>query len=255
MSHQPHAPRILWVITAVVAAAVFGAVHAQVSIEQIGVPVATDFSGFAGAGFISHGGGPTPIPGTLDSNTFAITGMSDGDLPFGGNAPSGDYPRGVTTCGVSTGGAYAFDQGSSDMALGFQPAGSDMTPGTLTMLVVNSTGDSVAEVTLSYDVVVYNDQPRANSWSFDHSDDGSSWTPVPALDVVTPEAADPSPDYAITPRSTTIGGLALADGAPLYLRWTTDDVSGSGSRDEIGIDNVVVTATMVPVELMRFEVD
>ena len=79
--------------------------------------------------------------------------------------------------------------------------------------------------------------------------------PLPALDVVTPEAADPTPGYVITPRSTTIDGLALADSVPLYLRWTTDDVSGSGSRDEIGIDNVVVTATEVPVELMRFEIE
>jgi hypothetical protein len=36
----------------------------------------------------------------------------------------------------------------------------------------------------------------------------------------------------------------VADGDFLYLRWTGNDVLGSGSRDEYGLDNIQVTALM-----------
>jgi hypothetical protein len=47
-------------------------------------------------------------------------------------------------------------------------------------------------------------------------------------------------------RSTTLTGLNFTPGSYFYIRWTCEDVSGSGSRDEIGLDDISVTATYDP---------
>jgi hypothetical protein len=44
-----------------------------------------------------------------------------------------------------------------------------------------------------------------------------------------------------TQLSATVGNSSR-----LYLRWTGDDVSGSGSRDEFGLDNITVSAVPEP---------
>ena len=62
----------------------------------------------------------------------------------------------------------------------------------------------------------------------------------PPEDLATPEAADPAPAWAATPKSTVLPGLNLADGDFVYLQWTSDDLTASGSRDELGIDDVEV---------------
>jgi hypothetical protein len=76
-----------------------------------------------------------------------------------------------------------------------------------------------------------------------------NYEPLSALDLVSPEAADGSPTWESHARSTadtqtTITGLSISTGGYLYLRWSGDDVSGSGSRDEFALDDVVVTASL-----------
>src|SRR5690606_37030536 len=58
-----------------------------------------------GAGFA-----PAPTGGQLNSNAWAVTGMSDGALNFGNSVSTGDHARGQNSDpgGVSTGGIYAF---------------------------------------------------------------------------------------------------------------------------------------------------
>jgi hypothetical protein len=63
---------------------------------------------------------------------------------------------------------------------------------------------------------------------------------VPALNYATPLAADTSPTWVSVPRVITVTGLSVANNGYFYLRWVGDDAGGSGSRDEYGIDNVVV---------------
>jgi hypothetical protein len=75
---------------------------AQLEITAIGSPVSIDFSGFMGSGFA-----PDPAADQLDSDTWSVTGLSDGDVEFGGSGLSGDFARGSTTGGVTTGGVYA----------------------------------------------------------------------------------------------------------------------------------------------------
>jgi len=204
----------------------------------------TDLSGvnkdqYSGAGFESS----TSTSGQLDSEAWASTGMSDGDLGFGGSGTGGDYARGTSTGGVTTGGFYAFEVVSSDYSFGIQPGGSDWAPGTITLRIQNNTGTTITTLDITYDIYVLNNEARANSFNFSHSSDNVSYTDVSSLDFTSTAAADPTPSWVSTNRSTTVSGLSLANGSYFYIRWTGDDVSGSGSRDEFGLDNIVVNAT------------
>lgn len=197
-----------------------------------------DFTGFTGSGFATN-----PSAGQLDSDIWRVTGLTDGDGVFGGThtASGGDFARGSTTGGVTTGGVYAFDHsGVGDVALGVQPTGTDFTPGSITLLVTNNTGTTVSDVFVAYEIWTYNDQPRSNSLNFSWSLDDSSYTSVSALNYATPGAADALPTWQVATRSTTITGINLADGASIYLQWTGAEISGSGMRDEYGIDDIEV---------------
>lgn len=191
---------------------------------------------FTGAGFQ-----PSPAAGQLDSDAWSITGLSDGPLAFGGTGITGDYARGSSAGRVSTGGIYAFRVGGADdVALGFQATDSDMNPGAITLRVVNQTGGVLNDVAVAYDIYYLNDQGRASTLNFSYSLDDAVYTSLAALDFTSPAAADSGAVWTAEKRSTTLGALNLADGGSLYLRWSTAGAGGSGSRDELAIDNVVI---------------
>ncbi|HHM20887.1 MAG TPA: hypothetical protein ENJ20_02585, partial [Bacteroidetes bacterium] len=110
-----------------------------------------DLSGFTGSGF--H---PTPASGQLDSDTWRVTGFSDGDGTFGGTHTTGDFARGSHSGGVTTGGVYKFGG-----RLGVQPTDADFTPGTITLRIQNVSGSPITEFQINYTVSSYNDQNRA----------------------------------------------------------------------------------------------
>jgi hypothetical protein len=127
-----------------------------------------------------------------------------------------------------------------------QPGGSDFAPGTLTLRIQNNGTTNITQIAISYNLFVRNDQGRANSFNFSYSTDNVTYTPVPALDYTTPEAADAAGYVQVgtsPSRSTTISGLNIAPGGFFYIRWSSADVSGAGSRDEIALDDISVTAT------------
>jgi Ca2+-binding RTX toxin-like protein len=194
-----------------------------------------NFDTFRGTGFA-----PVPSSGQLDSDRVRVTGLSDGDLSFGGTADSGDFARGITTGGVSTGGVYAFDRGNGDYALGVQPTGSDFMPGTLEFAIMNISGEMVSTIALTYDILTLNDQPRANSFNLEYAIGSGSFSAISSLDFTTPETADSSPVFVTTTKSITLENPTFLANETLFLRFKSNDVSGSGSRDEIGLDNLVV---------------
>lgn len=196
-----------------------------------------DFTGFAGSGFA-----PEPLAGQLDSDLWRVTGLSDGDGAFGGLHDGGDFARGASPGGVSSGGVYAFDVGGGNTILGTQPTSGDFTPGTFTLKIQNGSGATIDDLYVAYQAWVFNDQDRSSSLTFAYSLDDAAYVPVPEMDLATPEAADATPAWAAAPRSTVLSGLSLADGEFVYLQWTSDDLTASGSRDEIGIDDVEVRA-------------
>ncbi len=196
-----------------------------------------DFDGFLGTGFSL-----TPDAGQLHSGNWRITGMSDGDGSFDGTYESGDFARGTSTGGVTTGGIYAFDTGDGVTILGVQPTASDFTPGAFTLRLGNTTGRTINYLDVSYDIFTYNDQNRASSFNFAWSLDDAAYNSVPELNYVTPEAADASPEWEKTERSTRLSGLNLAAGDFVYLQWRSNDAGGDGARDEFGLTNVTVDA-------------
>ncbi|MBL7701339.1 MAG: T9SS type A sorting domain-containing protein [Ferruginibacter sp.] len=233
-------------------------VWAQVSLTN-GSPSATiDFSNsmqtgvgsnpataFAGAGFEPA----TVTAGRLNSNAWAVTGMSDGALAFGGTNTTGDHARGSTAVAITTGGIYAYTGAPGSVAnpaLMIQPGAADFTPGTLTLRIQNDGTTNITQLAVSYNLFIRNDQAWSNSFNFSYSSDNVSYTTVPALDYASPAAADALGWIIVgsaPSRTTTITGLSIAPGSYVYIRWSGDDVSGSGSRDEFGLDDINLTAT------------
>lgn len=213
-------------------------------------PVVEDFTGFTAAGFA-----PSPGAGQLDSDEFAITGLSEGTLTFGGTQTAGDFARGLSAGGVSQGGVYAYN--GADSFIFFQPSADDFTPGTLTVRYVNNHPvNSIDNLELSYQIQVLNDGARSTTWNLSWSLDDVTYTSVPALDYATPLAADTPANWVLVNRMATIDLSAspVGNGGFIYLRFSSDDNGGSGSRDEIGLDNLVVSCDNLPVELEHFSV-
>ncbi len=218
-----------------------GVAHAQESL-----PVNIDFTGFTG------GFAPEPSAAQLDSDSWMVTGLSDGDGAFGGTHASGDFARGQSIGGVTNpGGVYAFDVGGH-LILGVQPTDDDFTSGAIILKIENDTGSTVTELDIAYDIWYHNDQDRKSSLNFAYSLDDSAYTDVSDLDFTTPEAADASPTWESENNSTRLTSLNIADGGFFYLRWQGSDASASGSRDEYGIDNVRVVVPPADIFISEY---
>jgi hypothetical protein len=203
---------------------------------------------FTGAGFKSP-----PTSGQLNSNAWAVTGLSFGTLVFGGTQTTDDFARGAVSIAQTTGGIYAFTgspHSAGNPCLMIQPGGSDWTPGTLTLRIKNDGTTNITEFEVSYNLFVRNDGAYSNSFNFSYSTDNSSYTSVGALDYSSTAASGGSSwvQVGTSPsRSTTITSLNIAPGDYFYIRWSGDDVSGSGSRDEFGLDDIEINATFETV--------
>lgn len=233
---------------------------AQLGIPASGISPTIDFESSIqdvnNGTFLGNGFQDEPILGQLDSDSWATSGFSQ-NSDFGSGCTSGDCARGTDIDGgVSTGGIYAFIVDGNTF-LGVQPGGSDFTPGTITLKVTNNTGLGINSVDISFDRLVNNDQARANSFNVSVSLQGQlAFDAVPTFDYTSPEASDSDGFTRQTVTGTITFSQTLPTGTFFEIRWTGDDVSGSGSRDEFGIDNISFEATEVtalPVTLTYFE--
>jgi hypothetical protein len=194
---------------------------------------------YTGAGFA-----PTPGSGQLNSNAWRITGFGT-SVDFGGTGTSGDPARGTSDGGISSGGVYAFNTSLSDHALGVQPGGSDFTPGTITLRVENNTGATINTWSLGFDLFVLNNEDRSNSLNWDYSTDDTVYTTLSTYTSDQGESTSPTWSNVQNVSSSNISA-SVANGGFLFLRWSGDDVGGTGSRDEFAIDNISVTAIPEP---------
>ena len=240
--------RILSLLFVGVLVAVALPANAQIVLSD-STPTNITFTGFTGSGFAAD-----PAAGQLDSDEIIVVGCSDGDMAWGGVYTTGDWARGSSTGGVTSGGVYAGSDGDTFLML--QPSGADLTPGAIILRFTNNTGGTITQLDIQYDVLLYNDQGYATSIDTGFSEDGTTWTGIGPLSTTTPEAADASPAWS---RSTMGGPYGLvtdiAPGATFYVRWFTDDAGGSGSRDQIGIDNIHIAAATYPVELQSLTIE
>lgn len=223
----------------------------QLSINSTGTTT-IDFdntlSGVNSGNFNGSGFNNSPSNGQLNSNAFSITGLSDGSLSFGGSNSSGDFARGTSSGGVTTGGIYAFNTVSSgtDYCIGIQSTGSDFTPGEIVLKLTNNTSDGIY-FTVTYDIKEYNDKNSSTSVQFSHSSDNSTYNSESSLDFNSTATAAGSPTWTTTTKTIDLL-IPVSTSGSYYLKWSFDDHTSSGSRDEIGIDNIQITAHQVSVQ-------
>lgn len=221
---------------------------AQLSIDAAATAYVVNFdntlSGVNNGVYQGSGLQATPGSGLLDGDAWEIIGLSDGDHLFGETHTSGDFARGSSSGGVTTGGLYAFDLAASDYAFGFQPSGSDLTPGEIKLKVHNNTSSFIVNLNISYELWVYNDKNRANSVDFYWSYDNSNWNQVSSASYTSPGAAAGSPSWTMDFNPNMSLGVVIPPGSDFFIRWYTDDVSGSGGRDELAIDDISVEAAV-----------
>lgn len=216
---------------------------AQVNLTSVGNAVVIDFentiTGVNNGNFAGSGLTPNPIVGQLNSNAWAIEGLSNGNIIFGDSSVTGDYAKGISSGGTSSGGVYAFIN-NNDTAMGVQPTGSDFTPGAIILKVENNTGITLDSISLAYDLWINNDGDRANSFNPSYSTDGTNFTDITVLNDTSVELSQGSALWASSLKTTNIV-VSIADGSSLYIKWSSEDITGSGSRDEFALDDISIT--------------
>ena len=165
-------------------------------------------------------------------------------MTYGDTRTGGDWGRGTSTGGINPGGFWEFDVGSGNSTLGMQPSLNDLSPGGVEWRILNDTGTTISEIDIAYDIFVYNDKERGNSFNFSFFDDGGE-TLVSSLDFTSPGTSSATPSWAQTSLSATLN-VNVSDGNYIRFRWTTDDliIADGKRRDEFGLDNV--SAQIVP---------
>jgi predicted extracellular nuclease len=200
-----------------------------------------NFTGFTAAGFA-----PTPTAGQLDSDIWRPVGFSDNPAPAYGftGAAATDFGRGLIAANPTGGGIYSV---TGNGAIIVQPTGTDFAAGGyIEARIQNNSGASATSFDVAFDWATRNNEPRSSALTLLYSTDGTNFTAAAGAAFTTPAAAD-STVFTYTSRSVNIGSVLVADGGYLYLRWQHTDAGGTGSRDEVGIDNVTVDANLSSV--------
>lgn len=220
---------------------------AQLSIPSTGVTYTIDFDNsvmnvnngpYAGGGF-----SPNPGTGSLNSKAWRFDGMnSPAFMDFNGTANSStDGGRGVSNGGVTTSGFYGFNTADilqpNDRALGWQATDAAFTPGDLTLLVVNSSPDSMTAIRMAYELKELNNGNRSTTVTVSYSFNDTNYTDLSDLGHTTAEAVMGTAQWQSTNKTTVINDTLLP-GDTLYIRWISDDNTGTGLRDEIAIDDI-----------------
>lgn len=206
---------------------------AQQSLTADGV-IEEDFSAYRGLGL-----DPAGTEGRLASDDWRFEGGNAASTSaYGDTVIDTVLGLGDNNGTAGTGGVYAYVVDTDDHALGVKPTGSLFTPGTIHFRFTNGTGAAIAALDVSFDFLVYNNQPRSQSFMAElHV--GTDITPI--YSTMTAEASDPAPvtwTRVTVEETLDLSATPIAAGATVELVWTTDDASGSGSRDALAIDNL-----------------
>ena len=221
---------------------IYNGITAQLNLTSTGVDFVINFDQttlnvnegvFAGDGF--H---PDPSTGQLDGDAWALEGLSDGNLSFGGFGLTGDYARGSSIGGVTTGGVYSFEVGLNNVALGIQPTGDDLTPGTITLKIKNSSGFALERLKFAYSLWVLNNGDRGNSIELKYSTDDINYSNITGSSFTSVANADPLPSWQSINFEFDIENLSILPDGYIFIKWQTNDATGSNSRDEFAIDDI-----------------
>ena len=204
---------------------------------KTGTPVREDFDGFEGTFESLPAGFAVSKTG---SNCLTAADVDDFKSPHAG--------------GTAQGACRPWDLGDGDHALGYQPTSTEFTPGFFLVTISNATGEAVTMVNVSYDVVCLNNESRSSSLELEYSTDGLVFSRIASASFISHALATDSATWMVYPRSALIRmKKPLPIGSRLWLRWYGDDAGGEGSRDEYGINNVVVSLQSRPGTLIVVE--
>jgi hypothetical protein len=194
------------------------------------------------------GGGyaPNPDNGELDSNGFFSTAYTSGAATFGiePTEDSPEYGHGVAEGNVTDGGYYSFEVAPDNFAFGYQPSVEGYGTGSTTMRMQNQTATAITSLNIGFTTYIYNDKAGINSYNFSHSANNSTYTSVATFDMNSTPGADAAPGWKAHSRVVTLTGLSIAPGAYYYIRWNTQNVSGT-AFDEVALDDIIVVANPV----------
>ncbi len=212
------------------------AAHGQaISLTVPGAAYTQDFNSLANSG---------------SANTLSITGWF---LNESGASANGQYAAG--TGSSTTGDMYSFGAAAStERALG------QLRSGTLVPIFgasfLNSTGVTVTDLLISYfgEEWRLGTAARADQINFEYSTTATdlvtgTWTAVPGLNFATPDTAttgakDGNAAGSRSLLSSTVTGLAVANGSTFWIRWT--DTDASGSDDGLAVDDFTITPNPAP---------
>ena len=203
--------------------------------------------------------------GQLDSDSWAFSGFSGGNIAFGGSSvEDSNNENGPSDGGEDDTGIYAFNVGTPEApnyTLGIQPGGSgstnDFNPGSITLRIQNQNATPTSSINIGYKVYVYNDQPSSSKIAFTYSSDQGGLigfsTSESTLDVISPATADLAPGWKAYYRVKTITGLNIIKDKYFYIKWSGSAVSGTGEKDEFAIDDIEVIANPVASNTVSFD--
>lgn len=185
--------------------------------------------------------------GQLDSDSWAFSGFSGGNIAFGGNSvEDSNNENGASDGNVDDNGLYAFNVGTAqneNYTLGIQPGGTDFNPGTITLRMQNQMGAAMTSVNVGYKIYVYNDQPSSTKIAFSYSAAPTSgFVEQSVVELNSPTTADLAPGWKAYYRVVTISGLNIASNNYYYFRWSGSSVPTTGLKDEFAIDDIEVIA-------------
>lgn len=182
---------------------------------------------------------PVALPATSPySENFNTTpGASGTSYPAGWTSYDDGTIDNSMTVGTATSTAGAnYNYGSRIGVLG---SGSAFLPSTIVLALTNTTGKTALKI--SYDVIKIREQGRSNTFNLEISTTSatSGFTAVTGGAYASGTIAQGT----TTPyENIDISGLDNKS-STVWLRWNYTEISGSGSRDGIALDNVVISYT------------
>lgn len=192
-------------------------------INTAGRPVIETFDSFAG---------------TYESLPTGFSVSKNGSSPM--DAEDTDF-RGVKSNSVTTGGCYAWNLGEEDHAIGCQPTADDFTPGWFAVEITNGTRTAVGKITVRYDIVCRNNEDRSSAIHLEYSSVSAPFTSAAGTGFTSEAPAELSADWSTNSFTCNISPTnPIQRCGCLNLRWLCEDAGGSGSRDELGINNLSI---------------
>ncbi|MGI9275180.1 MAG: hypothetical protein ACR2PT_10100 [Endozoicomonas sp.] len=206
--------------------------------------------------YTASGANPGGMKGALNTcqwearnNFFLKQTASSKDVFFEGSQ-AGSFARGEVQEGVNrtSGGFYSYlDTASQQRAIIVQPSGSFFTPGYLVLKVRYTGQPMIDQLRVNFRQYQLNDAPRSSllrmEWVLDnHLQGDDSYTEIFADQDI--EEQGQNAQFESFCESELLSGVNLMSGQTLFLRWTFDDLQGSGHRDEVGIGSVTVTTDL-----------